>query len=302
DLELGGGEFGAVLLQIAIGAHDVLESGHQQIENLFLVGIDDETATEEHHLDAHAQLAAGAQTAAFEHGVQALQQLFGPVGLGDEIVRAAFKPADDIHGIAEGGEQHHRQVAAIDAGLDALAEIVTGHARHHDVGDHHVDGGIDPGERAFGVVGDQHIVAAFFQDATQAFGLGGAVLNDQNLRHAGTPSIDGGPASSRAMAPSGRTRSTNPFSMATFGMPKTVDVSRSCAMTVPPSSRTSGKPATPSRPMPVSMIAVNCEPNALAAASNRNVADGRKPSMGGALDSITVLRDDTPRCRLSGAI
>ncbi len=236
DLDFGGGKFGTVLVQIAIGAHDVFESGHQKVDDLFLVGIDRKAAAEEHDLHAHAQFAASTQPAALEHGVHAFQKLVRLVGLGDEIVGAAFQPADDVHWVTERRQQHDRQTATIDAGLDALAKFVSRHSRHHDVGNHHIERRIDLRQRTFRVVGDDGVVSALFEHAAQPLGLRGAVLDDENPGHAETPSNRVDIASSRAIAPNGNTRSTNPPSKAALGIPKTAEVSRSCAIIVPPCS------------------------------------------------------------------
>src|SRR5690606_41057349 len=55
-----------------------------------------------------------------------------------------------------------------------------------------------------------------------------------------------------AMAPSGRTRSAAPSSIAARGMPKTAEVASSWAMVIPPRRRISRSPSEPSVPMPVS--------------------------------------------------
>ena len=57
--------------------------------------------------------------------------------LGDEVVGAGADGADRGLQAAEGGDHHHRDVGAV--GDDALAQLEAAHARHVEVGEHHVE-------------------------------------------------------------------------------------------------------------------------------------------------------------------
>src|SRR2546428_5785199 len=107
--------------------------------------------------------------------------------------------------------------------------------------------------------------------------------------------------SAAASASRGRIWSASPAATAAPGMPNTTDVSSSWATVRPPASLTARSPATPSCPIPLRMTATVPDPKARATDSKRNVAEGRKPPTGGALESAIVPQSETPRWRSSGA-
>jgi hypothetical protein len=184
QLRLGLGELGAVVLQLAIGADGVLEGRDQQIEDLLLLGIDGEALTEEADLDAERGAARRPHLAAGEQRGQPRAQQLGRTGLGEEIVGPAFEPADDVHRLVERGQEHDRHMGAGLVPLQTAAQVVAGHAGHDDVGDDRVEPAARTGgERLLGIdrLGDP--MALFFQRRRQHLGLGGAVLDDQDVGH-----------------------------------------------------------------------------------------------------------------------
>lgn len=68
---------------------------------------------------------------------QPTQEVFLAVGLGEEVVRPAVEPPDDVPGVREGGEHHHRNLLQGRVRLQVLAQLEAVHAGHHHVGDDH---------------------------------------------------------------------------------------------------------------------------------------------------------------------
>lgn len=98
QLELGGGQLGLALPQIAVRADDVLERGDEEAEDL-LVGADGELAIQEEDLDAELELALGLQTPALHDAAHAGDEDVGIAGLREEVVGPALEPLDDVHRI-----------------------------------------------------------------------------------------------------------------------------------------------------------------------------------------------------------
>ena len=183
EFDLGGREFRAVALQLAIRLNRVLERRDQQIEDLLFFGRYGKGFPEERYLDAEHR-GAGAQRAVLQNRAGAGNDLLGLVGLGQEIVRTGLEPADDIHRFAERGQEHDRDLRVPGGGFDAVAELVAGDARHDDVGDHQIDlFGIEEFERRLAIACDDDGKAGFLDGGSQQLRLRRAVFHDEQLMH-----------------------------------------------------------------------------------------------------------------------
>jgi hypothetical protein len=111
------------------------------------------------------------------------QHLAALGGLGDEVVGALAHGRDGVLHRAIGGHDDDVRL-----GLQRARRLEQGlavHARHHQVGEHHMHGVLAQElERGLAVVGDQHLVAGALEDAPQAVTVGGLVIDDEDARHA----------------------------------------------------------------------------------------------------------------------
>ena len=78
------------------------------------------------------------------------------------------------------------------------------------------------------------------------------------------------------MSPNGSTALHRPASATALGMPQTTQVTSSWTTKVPPASAVTRTPASPSLPMPVSIVARVAAPKILTALRNSRSTDGRQ--------------------------
>ena len=181
QLGLGRLELLFPLPQLAVLQDCVLVRGDQHAEDLLFVRGDRERAAEEIERDAELDLGRLAQVPIPEHMLDALQQVVGPVRLGQEVVGSALEPSDDVRGIAQAGEQDDREVRPPQVGLDPPADLVPGDSGHQDVGDDQVERAPgDQRERRFAVRRHRHLPAVVYEHRPQRLGLGATVFNDQD--------------------------------------------------------------------------------------------------------------------------
>ncbi len=120
--------------------------GEEEIDDLPPVGGNDVILPAEMERQASRRVLAFRPGPVRLHVPDAGQQVLLVIGLGDEVVGAAFQPPDHIPRVGERGQENDGNPAVPFVGLDPAAQLVAVHLRHDDVADDegglaHCDGG-----------------------------------------------------------------------------------------------------------------------------------------------------------------
>jgi hypothetical protein len=84
-------------LQFLVRADHFLEGGKEQIDDLRLVGVDREMLAKKQHVRFDLQLDLRRLRPRFQQVADAPHEIHRIVRLGDEVVRAALQPLNDVH-------------------------------------------------------------------------------------------------------------------------------------------------------------------------------------------------------------
>ena len=163
------------------GTDDVVQGRGQEAQDLGLLRLDGEALTGEDEVDRAVSSLAGTLVPALEDVPDPVEEVIPLVGLVDVGIGPGFEPTDDIQGLAEVGQEDHRDAGPSGAGLDLLAQFITIQLRHPDVAEDQVEA--RRGEElqgAPGAEGELDLEPAHRQDPAEAHGLDAAVLHDQN--------------------------------------------------------------------------------------------------------------------------
>jgi hypothetical protein len=116
-----------------------------------------------------------------EQRLHAGDEFFGQDGFVEEVVGAGFDAAHFVGAVAESGDEDEGNQARGRVIFQAAAEIVTGLAGHHDVGEDEVgELAANFGFGLFGVGGGDDVVSAHGQQLAHEASDAGLVVDDQN--------------------------------------------------------------------------------------------------------------------------
>src|SRR5450830_16928 len=220
-----------------------------------------------------------AQFQVHQQVADARQQIALVIRFADEIVRAALQPANHVLRIRERGHQDDRYILQLFIGFDRLAQFVAIHLRHHDVTDDQCGLlSLRGCQCQLAVSRDGHLVAVLFEQETELFGLGAAVLGDENADavvvlfgfHRWLSFLLFAKSVSAAAILSGDRINVAASSLiASPGIPCTTELPLSWAKVTAPFSFSRRNSSAPSRPIPVSRPATTSPPYTSASERNR---------------------------------
>src|SRR5450432_3469548 len=117
--------------------------------------------------------------------------------------------------------------------------------------------------------------ASLAERITQIHPYGKTVVDNEDDRLHRLPRGCASEASASVIWSNDKTRSAAPRSMASLGMPKTIEDASSCAKVKAPVRRSAKSPSAPSLPIPVNRHAVVCGPSSCATDSKSTSTEGR---------------------------
>jgi hypothetical protein len=170
--------------QFLVFRDGIFEGRNEEVETLLTTGLDAKLLPRDRHLER--RLLAHIAHRRVEERVHAAEQVVRLVGFGNVVVGPGIEATDDIDRVRARRTQDERHAPQGRVGLHRLAELISGHHRHLDVGDDDVrDPFLGQFQGLNAVLAPADRVAGLGKPLLEDLALDAAVFGDRHLAAAG---------------------------------------------------------------------------------------------------------------------